>query len=85
MVKEAVHFGQTWKDGKGCGAGVPGGGDGVSRAAGKRDPLSRVQIKPWSLALVDTDIDIDVDTDIDIHTLGQDTPGSQDQSQNVKE
>lgn len=82
MVKEAVHFGQTWKDGKECGAGVPGGGDGVSRAAGKRDPLSLVQIKPWSLALVD--IDIDIDSDIDIHTLGQDTSGSQDQSQKVK-
>lgn len=37
----------NWKDGKECGAGVPGGGDGVSRAAGKRDPLSLVQIKPW--------------------------------------
>lgn len=29
-----MHFGQDWKDGKECGAGIPGGRDGVSRAAG---------------------------------------------------
>ena len=59
----------------------------MSRAAGKRDPLSLVQIKPWYLALVDIDIDIDIDIyiDIDIHTLEQDTSGSQDQGQTVRE
>ena len=80
-VKEAVCFHQTWKDGKGCGAGIPGGGDDVSRASGNRDPLSIVQVNPWYLALVDIDTDRDTDTDID--TLGQDTSGSQDQSQKV--
>lgn len=72
-------FHQTWKDGKGCGAGFPRGGDDLSRASGNRDPLSLVQVNPWYLALVDRDTDRGTDTD----TLGQDTSGSQDQSQKV--
>ena len=71
-------FHRTWKDGKGCGAGIPGGGDEVSRAELQGTEIrSLVQINPWYLALVD------IDTDRDIETLGQDTSGSQDQSQKV--